>query len=215
MEVNKKGIWKTSPYQMTLLVNNFGETGTLTDWTTGGTLDGKTLVLSGQSPAITSKAFTVQPDDIIVVEFSVAFTTLSDGSGVYLGSQSSTNTNRFFYNFTTGQWGEPQSNASSQWDTYWLTNYNSQDRKTVRSYILGSNVDITRVPAPEGTDRAIQLGSGNTSTYVRAGYNANTNMVYNIYEFKIYNILDEGLTENKQKAKIKQSCLSANSFVEI
>ena len=215
MSIYKTGIWSTTPNPPQYLVNNFGETNSLTDWTVSGTISNNVLTLTGASPQLTSKTFTVNPNDIIVIEFSLAFTVLSDNSGTYIGSKSDPNTSRYTYDTTTKTWGNKQSNESSQWSTYWLSNYNSTTRKTIKSYLIGSNVDINQVPAPEGTNQMIQLNEGNTTTNIRTGYNANTGMTFEVYYFKIYNINAQGFSETGNQAKIGKSFVYSNEFIEI
>lgn len=214
MSIYKNGVWTSDASHPQYLVNNFGETNTLTDWTVSGTISNNVLTLTGASPQLTSKTFTVNPDDILVIEFSLAFTTLSDNSGVYIGSKSDPNTSRWIYNTTTKTWTGPNSNASSQWSTYWLSNYNSKTRKTIKSYLIGSNVDVSQVPPPEGTDQMIQLNTGNTATNIRTGYNANTGMTFEVYYFKIYK-LTQGFSEVGTQAKIGKSWVYSNDFIEI
>ena len=214
MSIYKNGVWKSFPDNIQYLVNNFGETNTLTDWTVDGTLNNKVLTLTGISPQLTSKTFTVNPDDIIVIEFSLAFTTLSDNSGTFIGSKGDANTSRYTFDTNTQTWGNKQSNASSSWNTYWLSNYNSTVRKTVKSYLIGSNVDITQVPPPIGSTQMIQLNEGNTTTNIRTGYNANNGMTFEVYYFKIYN-LKQGFSETGDKAKIGKSFVYSNEFIEI
>lgn len=215
MSIGKDGVWKSFPDNTQYLVNNFGETNTLTDWTVSGTLNNKILTLTGVSPQLTSKSFTVNPDDIIVIEFSLAFTTLSDNSGTFIGTKSDAKTSKYTFDTATQKWGNKQSNASSPWDTYWLSDYNSMARKVVKSYLIGSAVDITQVPPPEGTSRMIQLDEGNTSTNIRTGYNANNGMTFEVYYFRIYNIKDTGFAEMDTKAQIGKSFVHANDFIEI
>lgn len=215
MSLYKTGIWTSSPNENSYLVNNFGDTHTTTDWTVSGSIINNVLTLTGQSPSLNSKTFTVGPEDIIQIEFSLAFTTLSDNSGVFIGSKADTNTYRYTYNTTTKTWGDKQSNASSQWNTYWLSNYNSTTVKTVKSYIIGSNVKPEAVPAPEGSVQMIQLGENNTSTNIRTGYNANTGMTFEVYYFKITNLTHKGFAESEGNTKIGKSYIYANNFIEI
>lgn len=215
MSIYKRGIWTSPASQNGYLVNNFGDTHTTTDWTVSGSIINNVLTLTGQSPQLTSKTFTVGPDDIIQIEFSLAFTVLSDNSGVYIGSKADANTYRYTYNNTTKKWGNKISNASSSWSTYWLSNYNSQTRKTVKSYIIGSNVNPDSVPAPSGTDQMIQLGENNTTTNIRTGYNANTGMTFEVYYFKITNLTHVGYSESNDKVRVGESWVYANSFIEI
>lgn len=215
MSIYKNGVWTSAASQNEYLVNNFGDTHTTTDWTVSGSIINNVLTLTGQSPQLTSKTFTVGPDDIIQIEFSLAFTTLSDNSGVYIGSKADANTYRYTYNTTTKKWGDKQSNASSSWNTYWLSNYNSKTLKTVKSYIIGSNVNPDAVPAPDGTTQMIQLGENNFTTYIRTGYNANNGMTFEVYYFKITNLTHQGFSESEDKAKIGKSWVYAHGFIEI
>ena len=215
MSIYKRGVWTSSASQNEYLVNNFGDTHTLTDWTVSGSIINNVLTLTGASPQLTSTTFTVGPDDIIQIEFSLAFTTLSDNSGVYIGTKSDANTYRYTYNTTTKKWGDKTSNASSPWSTYWLSNYNSKTLKSVKSYVIGSNVNPDAVPAPEGTDQMIQLGENNTATNIRTGYNANTGMTFEVYYFKITNLTHGGFSESGDKVRVGESWVYANNFIEI
>lgn len=215
MSICKNGIWISTASQNKYLVNNFGDTHTTTDWTVSGSIINNVLTLTGQSPQLTSKTFVVGPDDIIQIEFSLAFTVLSDNSGVYVGSKADANTYRYTYNNTTKKWGNKTSNASSSWSTYWLANYNSKATKTVKSYIIGSNVNPDSVPAPSGTDQMIQLGENNTTTNIRTGYNANTGMTFEVYYFKITNLTHRGFSEADKKTLIGKTWVYSNKFIEI
>ena len=215
MAINKRGIWTISSSSPSYLVNNFGESNTITDWTVSGSLANNVLTLTGVSPQMTSKSFTVNPNDVIVIEFSLAFKILSDNSGVFIGSKGDANTSRWVYNTALQKWEGPYSNASSSWSTYWLSNYNSTTKKTVKSYIIGSDVDITKVPPPSGTNQLIQLNSGNTTTNIRTGYNANNGMTFDVYYFKVYNINDINFAESGEKTQVSKNFIHANSFIEI
>ena len=74
------------------LVNNFTKTNSTSGWTFGGTsptLSNGVEILTGTSPNITSATFTVNPNDIICFEFTVALptpSTSSGGPGLYLGT---------------------------------------------------------------------------------------------------------------------------------
>ena len=215
----------TSANKINYLINNFGETNTLTDWTfTSPTISNGVVTTTGTAPAITSATFTVNPTDIIVVDFTLSMPTTStktDGSGgLYLGTLGSTATNRYSFYFNTGSWGAAQSNSSSSWNTYFVYNYNLNATIRIKSYIIGSSVNISNVPAPECSmstityTNAIQLTSG-TTTNIRAGYNSgNSEMVIKLSDFKIYNINEHGFVQTDNVAKMGESIFKFNDFIE-
>lgn len=221
--IYKNGIVSTGQVK-NYLVNNFAETNTLTDWTfTSPTISNGIVTTTGTGPAITSKTFTVNPNDIIVVKFTLSMPTPStstSGQGLYLGTQSNANTNRYLYNFNTHTWGQAQSNASSSWNTYFLNGYNSTESVTIQSYILGSNVNIANVPdaycslSSILSTNAIQLTSG-TTTNIRSGYNSgNTTMVIQLSNFEIYNLKEKGVIQEEDNIKTGLGYIKYSNFIE-
>ena len=221
--IYKNGIISTGKSK-NYLVNNFAETNTLTDWTfTSPTITNGVVTTTGTTPSITSKTFTVNPNDIIVVKFTLSMPTPStstSGQGLYLGVLGSANTNRYLYNFNTHTWGQAQSNASSSWNTYFLNGYNSTETITIKSYILGSNVDIANVPdaycslSRIASTNAIQLTSG-TTTNIRAGYNSgNTTMVIQLSDFEIYNLKENGIIQEEENAKTGLGYIKYSNIIE-
>lgn len=223
MELNKQGILNTNINDYTYLVNNFSETNTTTNWTFGGTasLTNGIEILSGVNPSITSSTFTVNPDDIIVVEFTVSLptpSTTTSNPGLYLGTKSGQSVYVHTFDHINNIWKRTTSTTTNP---YFLHSYNSANIITMKNYILGYNVDLSNVPFGESTNttyvaRAIQLTGTDTTTNIRSGYNTNTSMVINFSNPKIYNLTKHGIIEHSSgSAEIGKGYVSAITLYEI
>ena len=100
---------------------------------------------------------------------------------------------------------------------YFLNAYNKTDILNQKNYILGYNVDLSYVPFGESSNIsypacAIQLPEGTTETYIRSGYNKNTEMVINFSNPKIYKINYKGYYDNNNIDKVKFGKNWANAF---
>lgn len=204
------------------LVNNFTKTNSTSGWTFGGTsptLSNGVEILTGTSPNITSATFTVNPNDIICFEFTVALptpSTSSGGPGLYLGTQYGQSVYVHTFNHSTKVWGK---STSATTNPYFIYAYNLTATIYLKCYILGSSVDLNDVPYGESTNtsypaRAIQLPSGTTTTYIRSGYNTNTSMVIHFSNPKIYDIKRYGFCENNSYARFGKNWSQANNFYE-
>lgn len=217
MNLSKTGILTVNIDSMKYLINNFTQTGTLTDWTLGGvTLTNGIAVLTGTTPGITSSTFTVNPNDIICFEFTISLPTPStktSGGGVYLGTKMNQGVFVHNFNHTTKTWAQ---STSANNNPYFLNSYNSTSVLTLKNYILGSSVNLNDVPWGETTNtsyaaKAIQLPSGTTTTNIRSGYNSgNSSMVINFYNPKIYNITQRGFYDGNEITSAKLG----NNFVQ-
>ena len=219
---DKDSIYKngtvSSSKNINYLVNNFGETNTMTDWSFGGSpiQSNGVVIITGTSPGVNSKTFTVNPDDIIVIEIGVQLTKVSttSGAGIYLGTKYGQSTSTFTYDFTTNQWALNNSNSTNP---YFISGYNSTDYYHCRTYLLGSNKTIDDIPMAAATNTrrlyAIKLNS-DTTTNIRSGYNTNTEMIIKLSDFKIYNINEHGLAEVSNSAKTGLGYLQYNDFIE-
>lgn len=223
MELNKQGILNTNINDYTYLVNNFSETNTTTNWTFGGTasLTNGIEILSGINPSITSSTFTVNPNDIIVVEFTVSLptpSTTTSGPGLYLGTKSGQSVYIHAFDHANNKWNK---SSSTNTNPYFLYSYNSASTITMKNYILGYNVDLFKIPFGESTNiahsaRAIQLTGTDTTTNIRSGYNTNTSMVINFSNPKIYNLTKHGIIEHSEgSAEIGKGYVSAITLYEI
>ncbi len=201
------------------LVNNFAETNTLIDWSIGGTsptLTNGILTLTGTSPAINSSNFTVNPDDIIVIEIGVQLTQTSTTSapGIYLGTKYGQSTSTFSYNFTTNKWVVSNTNNTNP---YFMNGYNSTDYYHCKTYLLGSNKTIDDIPDAKATNTrtlyAIKLNS-DTTTNIRSGYNQNTEMIIKLSDFKIYNLNQHGIIQMDNSKKTGYGYLQYGNFIE-
>ena len=220
--VSKQGIVSTGIDQAHYLVPNFSETGNLTGWTvgSGGVLTYGVLVLTGSNISVTSAAFDIGANDIICVEFTVSVptpSTTTSGPGIYIGTQYGQTNRAISFNFNTNKYNTEGSGTST--NTYFLNSYNSANTNCVRTYIIGSDVDINKVPAAQRSVNThdiniIRILSG-TTTYIRTGYNSNTSMVINISNFKIYKINQHGICENAGEKSIGKGYLSFANYNEI
>jgi hypothetical protein len=99
-----------------------------------------------------SYSFRVLPDDLYVVKFGVGCSTaLGAGQGFYVGvgpAFGSIIFKQYFFNTASKKW----SLAATGNNPYFISDYRLAARNFFTSYILGKNVNIQDVPAPEGTD---------------------------------------------------------------
>ncbi|MDR1278650.1 MAG: hypothetical protein LBK02_07855 [Treponema sp.] len=122
-----------------------------------------------------SNGFTVLPDDIYRLTFGIeSLVELGGSRGLYIGLSRERTFNVFEYSFTDNKWllSSTRSNA------YFLQDYRTAARKYYTTYILGSRVTISDVPAPVVTDTAyqifcLQLTGTDTACRIRSGYNDN------------------------------------------
>ena len=217
MNLSKTGILTVNIDSMKYLINNFTQTGTLTNWTsTGVTLTNGIAQFTGTGPNISSSTFTVNPTDIICFEFTISLPTVStktSGGGVYLGTTYGQSVYVHSFNHSTKTWTQSTSTTTNP---YFLNAYNSTTVLTLKNYILGSSIVLADVPWGETTNtsypaKAIQLSSGTTSTNIRPGYNSgNSSMVINFYNPKIYNITQRGFYDGNEITSAKLG----NNFVQ-
>lgn len=224
MSIKKTGVWTSEIEKKTYLINNFTETKNTTNWTLGGTINSNGVaVLTGTSPNFNSSSFIVAPNDIIVVEFNASLPTPSTGNdGLFIGSTATTASNRYYFDNSTQTWGAAQNNANSSWNTYFLSSYNISTPIYIKSYIIGSEVNINDVPPTITTNSnknpaVIQYTDANTSVAIRPGYNGgNTSMIINIWNFKVYKLNSYGISElNTDKASLYKGGINAPQFYEI
>lgn len=218
MNVTKSGIVKSDSSSIHTILNNPCVTGTTTDWSFGGTvsISSGLVQLTGVNPDINSGSIPLEANDIIVFEFSISLptpSTSSGGAGLYLGTTYGVNTQRYHYNGTN--WVDDGSGTNR----YFIHAYNSTVINSVKTYILGSSVDIDKVPRTESsvtshTIYALRPLSG-SSTKIRSGYNSNTSMVINLYNLKLYKINYCGICENNNEASFGKGYLSFNNYIEI
>jgi hypothetical protein len=157
-------------------VNPFVD-GTGEGWTTGGTVvnvDGLGYVLKlsqARGKDFLSNIFTVLPDDVYTFKFGAeSLTNLTTPYGLYVGLTRGQSFNR--YQFINKKWVLHETNNTN---AYFLIRYNVAARNYFTTYILGSRVDISKVPAPTYTDETyeiycLQLTGMDTTCRIRSGY---------------------------------------------
>jgi hypothetical protein len=160
------------------VINPFVD-GTKEGWTTGSTVvdvDGLGYVLKPSEALgkdFQSNGFTVLPDDIYRFTFGVeSLVELEEAQGLYIGLSRGQVFDVFEYSFTDSKW-LPFSTTN---DAYFLWSYRAAARKYYTTYILGSRVNISDVPAPIVTDTdyrifCLQLTGTDTTCRIRSGYN--------------------------------------------
>ena len=204
------------------LINNFSESGNLTDWSFGThTFSDGVVTLTGTAPYIGTTTFNVQPNDIICFEFTISLPTPSQqgaGKGPYIGTLYGQRVYVHSFNHTTMRWIK---STSVNTNPYFLNAYNKTDALILKNFILGYNVDLSYVPFGETTDvsypsRAIQLPEGTTTTNIRSGYNTNPSMVINFSNPKIYKINYKGYfdSDSVNKVEFGKNCANAFEFYE-
>lgn len=215
MSINKNGIVSIDTSKIHNIINNPCETNTTTDWTFGGTptLSNGVLTLTGTAPNIQSSSFPVGANEIIVFEFTVSLptpSTTTGGSGLYLGTRYGDPTDAYYWN------GDSLlTETTGNTNPYFLNSYNSTTENKVKTYILGKNVEIKNfIPKTEGSGAVRILKISTDTTCIRSGYNANTNMVIQFKNLKLYSY-DKKLDEDSNNKKIGKGYMSFDNYIEV
>ena len=215
MSINKNGIVSIDTSKIHNIINNPCETNTKTDWSFGGTvtLSNGVLTLTGPAPNIQSSSFPVGENEIIVFEFTVSLptpSTTTGGPGLYLGTKYGDPTDVYYWNGNS-----LVTYATGNTNPYFLNSYNSTTENKVKTYILGKNVEIKNfIPKTEGIGTIYILRISKDTTYIRSGYNTNTNMVIQFKNLKLYSF-DKKLDEDSSNKKIGKGYMSFNSYIEM
>lgn len=215
MSINKNGIVSIDTSKVHNIINNPCETNTTVDWTFGGTvaLSNGVLTLTGVNPDIQSSLFPVGENEIIVFEFTVSLPTPSTAAsypGLYLGIRYGDPADEYYWNGDNLVPGHAGSINS-----YFLHSYNSTTENRVKTYILGKNVEIKNfIPKTEGSGAIRILKISTDATCIRSGYNANTSMVIQFKNLKLYSF-DKKLDEDSNNKKIGKGYLSFNNYIEM
>lgn len=215
MSINRNGIVSIDTSKIHNIINNPCETNTKTDWSFGGTvtLSNGVLTLTGSAPNIQSSSFPVGENEIIVFEFTVSLptpSTTTGGPGLYLGTKYGDPTDVYYWNGNS-----LVTYSTGNTNPYFLNSYNSTAENKVKTYILGKNVEIKNfIPKTEGIGTVYILRTSKDTTYIRSGYNTNTNMVIQFKNLKLYSF-DKKLDEDSNNKKIGKGYMSFNSYIEI
>ena len=215
MSINKNGIVSIDTSKIHNIINNPCETNTKTDWSFGGTvtLSNGVLTLTGSAPNIQSSSFPVGENEIIVFEFTVSLptpSTTTGGPGLYLGTKYGDPTDVYYWNGNS-----LVTYSTGNTNPYFLNSYNSTTENKVKTYILGKNVEIKNfIPKTEGIGTIYILRTSKDTTYIRSGYNTNTNMVIQFKNLKLYSF-DKKLDEDSNNKKIGKGYLSFNNYIEM
>ena len=215
MSINRNGIVSIDTSKIHNIINNPCETNTKTDWSFGGTvtLSNGVLTLTGSAPNIQSSSFPVGENEIIVFEFTVSLptpSTTTGGPGLYLGTKYGDPTDVYYWNGNS-----LVTYSTGNTNPYFLNSYNSTTENKVKTYILGKNVEIKNfIPKTEGIGTIYILRTSKDTTYIRSGYNTNTNMVIQFKNLKLYSF-DKKLDEDSSNKKIGKGYMSFNSYIEI
>lgn len=225
ISITKTGLLTHPITDYTYMVENFSETNRIntSEWTIGGssTISNGVITMTGVNPAVNSKVFTLNPDDIIVCEFTVALPTPSTATsspGLYLGP--TYGTSWYGWRWDGTKWVLYTTGSTN---TYFLSTYNIESSITMKNYFIGSNVDIDKVPNGYSTDissnnrqaKCYKAPSGTTTARLRSGYNTNTSMVITLKDFKIYKLTDYGFGEiDGSNGAIGKGFVHSNNFYE-
>ena len=215
MSINKNGIVSIDTSKIHNIINNPCETNTTTDWSFGGTetLSNGVITLTGSAPNIQSSSFPVGENEIIVFEFTVSLptpSTTTGGPGLYLGTKYGDPTDVYYWSGNS-----LVTYATGNTNPYFLNSYNSTTENKVKTYILGKNVEIKNfIPKTEGIGTIYILRTSKDTTYIRSGYNTNTNMVIQFKNLKLYSF-DKKLDEDSNNKKIGKGYMSFNSYIEM
>jgi len=176
-----------------------------------------------------SESFFVDPNEILEFSFGLECPQYTEGgSGLYIGiGHPGTEYYKVYYwSFAEKKW---QLYFESYNNCYFIYNYKSPVRRFFKTYILGSNVDIDKVPAPSFPDMeytiwCMQLLPGAVSTRVRSGLNTPTPgdywyfiapqiLAHGSYNIRASNILAESITAGQIATNaITSDKIDANSI---
>ena len=124
---------------------------------------------------MTCDSFIVEPNEVVEVSFGLQLVDPAGATGeygVFFGCTYGQTVGRYLWSTTTKKW-EAKSDSSNP---YFIHDYRGSDILFVKSYILGSNVNIKDVPAPAVSTAqyiyCIQLLTGDTTINLRAGFNS-------------------------------------------
>ena len=116
---------------------------------------------------------------------------------------------------TTKKWTK---STTANTNPYFLSAYNLSNKINLQCYILGSSVDVAKIPQGYTSNisypaKAIQLPSGTTTTNIRSGYNSNSSMVIKLINPQIYRA---GFYENNNFSTVElgNSWIHGNNFYE-
>ena len=221
MSINKNGVVSIDTSKIHNIINNPCETNTTTDWSFGGapTLSNGVLTLTGTAPGILSSSFPVGENEIIVFEFTVSLptpSTTTSGPGLYLGTRYYDSTDMYYWSG-----GKLITHSTGDYNPYFIAAYNSTAENKVKTYILGKNVEIKDfIPMTEGSEGSGAAGNikilkiSTDTTCIRSGYNANTSMVIQFKNLKLYSF-DKKLDEDSNNKKIGKGYMSFNNYIEM
>jgi hypothetical protein len=143
------------------------------------TVDGlRTLRAEAPNCNFSSSPIEVLPDEILAFTFALQCPNYTTGSGLFLGLTDADTYEGFYYNWPTMQWISDGSGINR----YFVNDFKSTGKVKYKTYILGSNVDISLVPAPDApsgtTIYCLKLQAGKTSTTIHTGYNTTMSGTY-------------------------------------
>lgn len=151
----------------------------ISGWTAGTRFaDGSRFGLELVAPShiVACDPFIVEPNEVAEVSFGLQLVDPAGATGnygIYFGCTYGQTVGRYLWSTTTKKW---EAVADTSISGYFITDYRGGDILFVKSYILGSNVNIKDVPAPStSTARdiyCIQLLAGDTTIRLRAGFNS-------------------------------------------
>lgn len=171
----------------------------ISGWT-GGTrfADGSRFGLELVAPnhKVDSDEFTVEPNEIVEVSFGLQLVDAAGSTGYFginFGSPGVQTFTRYVWDTTTKKWTEPLPETNA----YFIRNYQGSSIQFVKTFVLGSNVNIKDVPAPSvSTARAVyclQLSVGDVKCRLRSGFNP----VNNGYTWRLYQPLAVTIGQSK------------------
>ena len=184
----------------------------ISGWTAGTRFaDGSRfgLELVAQNHDVYSDEFTVEPNEIVEVSFGlqVVDPAGSTGSnGIFFGCTREQTFTSYVWDTTTKKWEE----STSSTNAYFIHDYQGSSIQFVKTFVLGSNVNIKDVPAPAvSTAHAVyclQLSVGDVKCLLRSGHNP----VNNGYTWRLYQPLAVTIGQSKIVAEqIEVKTLSA------
>ncbi|HOS35966.1 MAG TPA: phage tail protein, partial [Treponemataceae bacterium] len=154
------------------------------------------LELVAPSHVVYCDSFIVEPNEVVEVSFGLQLVDpagATDSYGIYFGCTYGQTLRIYLWSTTTKKWDAIGDTSNS----YFINNYRGSDILFVKSYILGSNVNIKDVPAPAVSTAediyCIQLLPGDTTIRLRSGFNP----VPAGYTWRLYQPMAVGIGQSK------------------
>lgn len=187
MNINKQGVLNFE--QDIQIINNPPHSKSILNWTNLVLRDSLITNRLGDG-IINSKSFSISNNEIIKVIISIKTTNYVSGSGIFMGTNTSSADKLYTFNFTTKTYTERS--PSGSWDTYFFSNFMMTTQKTIVTYIIGYDVPISLIPWIESDmtsaeNRVIRVTDGIEKVNIRSGANiGDSTNEWTFYDLGVY-----------------------------